>query len=49
MRDVADHPVTQFVILGLTAMAFIILVKAAVSYLPDGSISGAVKKVVSIA
>ena len=49
MREIHDHPVTQWIILGFAAMAFFIVVKAGAAYLPDGSVFGAVKKVVSIA
>lgn len=49
MRELNDHPLMQWIILGFSAMAFIILMKAGASYLPDGSVFGAIKKVVAIA
>ena len=49
MRELGDHPVAQWIVLGFAAMAFIIAFKAGVAYLPDNSVFGAVKKVVSIA
>lgn len=49
MSELGDHPVTQFLVLGFTVLAFLILVKAGASYLPDSSVFGAVKKVVLMA
>lgn len=49
MRELGDHPVSQFLIMGFAFLGFLILVKAGVSYLPDGSVTGAIKKVVGMA
>jgi hypothetical protein len=49
MRDLGDHPVTQFLVMGFAFLGFLILVKAGASYLPDASVFGAVKKVVLMA
>lgn len=49
MRDLGDHPVTQFLIMGFAFLGFLILVKASAAYLPDSSVFGAVKKVVMMA
>ena len=49
MRELGDHPVTQWVILGLAVMAFFIVIKSGAAYLPNGSVLGAVKKVVLMA
>ena len=49
MRKGLTHPVVQFVILGITVMAFFLLAKLAVNYLPDGGPGGAVKKAVHAA
>lgn len=40
------EPFKEFLIIGLAAIAFIIMAKAAASGLPEGGISGAVKTVV---
>ena len=49
MAELSDHPVLQFLVLGLAVMAFFIAVKSGASYLPDGSVTGAIKKVVLMA
>jgi hypothetical protein len=46
MREMGDHPVTQFIVLGITVMAFFLLAKAGAAYLPGSGVFGAVKKVV---
>lgn len=49
MREIADHPVAQFLVLGFAFLGFLILVKAGASYLPEGGVFGAIKKVVLMA
>ena len=49
MRELGDHPVSQFLVMGFAFLGFLILVKASASYLPDSSVFGAVKKVVMMA
>ena len=50
MRELGDHPVTQFLVMGFAFLGFLILVKAGASYLPDSSGAlGAIKKVVLMA
>lgn len=42
-------PIVQFLILGITVMAFFLLAKLAVNYLPDGGVTGAIKQTVHAA
>lgn len=49
MRDLGDHPVTQFLVMGFAFLGFLILVKAGAAYLPESSVFGAIKKVVLMA
>ena len=49
MRELGDHPVAQWLVMGFALMAFFIAAKAGAAYLPDTSVFGAVKKVVLMA
>lgn len=40
------EPFKEWVVIGLAAMAFIIVAKAAVSGLPDGGMTGSIKRTV---
>lgn len=46
MREVLDHPLTQYLILLLAVVAGIVALKTAVAYLSDGGITGSIKRVV---
>lgn len=46
LQALREHSLTQWIVLGLAVMAFILITKAGVSYLPDGGMTGAVKRVV---
>lgn len=43
----AEHPVTQFLVLGLAVVAFILALKAGASILPESGIPGSIKSVVA--
>lgn len=49
MRELGDHPVSQFLIMGFAFLGFLILIKAGAAYLPDSGAFAAVKKVVLMA
>lgn len=44
---VKDNVVANWVVGGLSVVAFILLLKVGVSYLPDGGVTGVVKNVIN--
>lgn len=46
LAAIREHSLTQWIVLGLGVMAFILVCKTGVSYLPDGGVTGAAKRVV---